>query len=194
MATYTLLGSPCYCWNLVRFTLKILVLSATRMLLEASQMLKGRVFLVHVNELVLKRSIHRKQRGRLKVCSESILFDPVEFSDPVIKVYWHVVISRLKLRNCQCNRLPSEIARTYTSGAHLMGWWGGCVYFQCTCVWMCILLCTCRGGDVFVVEATQLTQMLEANVMAPYKFRKVHVHGWPKASVGGQWLMLLCNL
>ena len=30
---------------------------------------------------------------------------------------------------------------------------------------------------MFVVEATQLTQMLEANVMAPYKFRKVHVHG-----------------
>jgi hypothetical protein len=28
----------------------------------------------------------RKQRGRLKLCSESILFDPVDFSDPVIKV------------------------------------------------------------------------------------------------------------
>ena len=31
----------------------------------------------------------------------------------------------------------------------------------------------CRGADVFVVEASQVTEMLEANVIAPYKFRKV---------------------
>ena len=31
-------------------------------------------------------NLDRKQRGRLKLCSESILFDPVDFSDPVIKV------------------------------------------------------------------------------------------------------------
>ena len=29
------------------------------------------------------------------------------------------------------------------------------------------------GADVFVVEASQVTEMLEANVIAPYKFRKV---------------------
>ena len=31
-----------------------------------------------------------------------------------------------------------------------------------------------RGADVFVVEASQVTEMLEANVIAPYKFRKVN--------------------
>ena len=30
-----------------------------------------------------------------------------------------------------------------------------------------------RGADVFVVEASQVTEMLEANVIAPYKFKKV---------------------
>ena len=40
-------------------------------------------------------------------------------------------------------------------------------------------------GDVFIIEATQVTEMLEANVTAPYKFRKVSVvevwwmHGYP---------------
>ena len=31
-------------------------------------------------------SLIRKQRGRLKVCSESLIFDPLDFNDPVVKV------------------------------------------------------------------------------------------------------------
>lgn len=39
------------------------------------------------------RTMCRKQRGRLKVCSESILFDPLDFADPVIKVIIKLVLN-----------------------------------------------------------------------------------------------------
>lgn len=32
----------------------------------------------------------RKQRGRMKICSHSLIFDPLNFSHPVIKVRAHV--------------------------------------------------------------------------------------------------------
>ena len=31
-------------------------------------------------------SLFRKQRGRLKLCSESLLFDPIDIEHPIIKV------------------------------------------------------------------------------------------------------------
>ena len=34
----------------------------------------------------LSLSIFRKQRGRLKLCSESLLFDPLDIEHPIIKV------------------------------------------------------------------------------------------------------------
>ena len=34
----------------------------------------------------LSLSFFRKQRGRLKLCSESLLFDPIDIEHPIIKV------------------------------------------------------------------------------------------------------------
>ncbi len=69
-------------------------------------MLLGSVFYVH---LIMQNvcectifveyflcSVFRKQRGRLKICSESIVFDPLDFSHPVRKV---VNVVRLYVNN-----------------------------------------------------------------------------------------------
>ncbi len=59
-------------------------------------MLLGTVYFVHMLSvtqcLVCVRCflVLRKQRGRLKICSESIVFDPLDFSHAVMKVLFVV--------------------------------------------------------------------------------------------------------
>ena len=97
-AMFAVLGSLCYCSSLERSTLKTSVWSVTGAPLDRSRTLRGQIYIRHdaLSPSLCDRvcvcvwsyiiCVHRKQRGRLKVCSESILFDPVDFSDPVIKV------------------------------------------------------------------------------------------------------------
>ena len=40
-------------------------------------------------------SIYRKQRGRLKICSKSILFDPIDTSYPILKVHGCFVLTKV---------------------------------------------------------------------------------------------------
>lgn len=76
--------------------------------------------------------VDRKQRGRMKICSHSVLFDPLNFSNPVIKIAF---------RDCVKISLMPSVEPDSSSKS-------------------------------LVLEATQMTELLEGNVIAPYKFTK----------------------
>jgi hypothetical protein len=97
-------GFPCYNWNRVKFTLKILVFFIILLGSRKMRPLKG-TFIFYglvVCEIVMSNhpplpsslfmslintySFNRKQRGRLKLCSHSILFDPLDTAYPILKV------------------------------------------------------------------------------------------------------------
>jgi hypothetical protein len=91
-------GFPCYNWNQVKFTLKILVFFIILLGSRKMRLLKG-TFIIYglvVCEIVMYHhlfmslinaySFNRKQRGRLKLCSHSILFDPLDTAYPILKV------------------------------------------------------------------------------------------------------------
>lgn len=69
-------------------------------------------------------------------------------------------------------RLRSEIVTVSPSGRKGTDSLGGCGSGRGHMIHVYCIVHAIRE-DVFVVEAAQVTEMLEGNVIAPYKFRKV---------------------
>lgn len=74
----------------------------------------------------------KKQDGRLKMCSKSLVFDPKDFTKPLI---------RIPLKDCKV----------------LEQWKGGARFLS--------------SNNVLSVNCIEHTEMLEGNVIAPYKFK-----------------------
>ncbi|XP_064393489.1 protein FAN-like [Halichondria panicea] len=79
-----------------------------------------------------QEEIERKQRGRLKICSESLVFDPLDFSHPVIKVAF---------RDC------TSVKSWDNNDSRI-------------------------SDNSFTVKTNQFCEMLEGNILSPYKFKK----------------------
>ena len=54
-------------------------------------------FLSPLNDRICYYYFYRKQRGRLKICSKSILFDPIDTSYPILKVHGCFVVITLSV-------------------------------------------------------------------------------------------------
>ncbi|XP_062502057.1 protein FAN-like [Corticium candelabrum] len=79
----------------------------------------------------------RKQRGRLKLCSKSILFDPEDVGQPILKLNFRDVKS--------------------------LGQWAGSLLSKLD-----------TRGKVLSVRSTQVIEMKEGNMIAPYKFSRIN--------------------
>ena len=56
-------------------------------------------FLSPLNDRICYYYFYRKQRGRLKICSKSILFDPIDTSYPILKVHGCFVVIMLSYKS-----------------------------------------------------------------------------------------------